>query len=144
MPKNYTTIELQGEQVAVCRLFKNDRCVLGQTRDGRYVVYTMEDKEYHVFDTYEGYELNKFLIEKHLVGSILYMGRREGYNVALVELPDRGYVLTVDDQMEHYYDSDDEKQYLTDTLIGVLGFCPNNPADCKTLEHLGYYFEENL
>ena len=74
MPKNYTTIELKGEQVPVCRLFKNDRCLLGQTVDGRYVVYTMKDKEYHVFDTCQGDKLNKFLIEKHLVGSILYMG----------------------------------------------------------------------
>ena len=148
MPKTYKKTNINGEQVGVCRLLKNERCVIGQTVDGRFVVYTMKDKQFHLFNIEDGKSLNSFLIENALIGVILYKGKRGDYNITLLYLPDRGYSLKWSDAddtyIENYYDSEDERMDLVDSLIGVFNFSPNNPADAKVLEHMGYYYQEYL
>ena len=112
MSKTFTQVEISGKKERVCRLFKNGRCAVGQTPDGRYVVYEIKTKEYHVFQSEDGADLNLFLIDNGLVGSILYQGERRGHELRLMELPSKWFVLKFNGQIEYYNDNDEDRAEL--------------------------------
>ena len=144
MAKKYTEITVNNEKIGVCRLFNNKRCALGQTPDGRFVLYIRESGDFKLFGIDEGDKLNRFLIDNSLVGVILYKGRRAGAEITLIELPERGFSLKIDADMENYYDTDEDKTNLTHALIGTLDFSPENPADIHVLKQIGEYYKEFL